>query len=64
LQKEIQNKTMKKKIPKINVEYIKNNGELYLYLYPLGIKLKKAYQEAFNFHVAHVHSCASMCTHM
>jgi hypothetical protein len=36
IKKQKQNKTMTRNIPKIGVEQIINNGELYFYLYPLG----------------------------
>jgi hypothetical protein len=49
---------------KIGVEQTKSNGEFYLYSYPLGIYLKDFFQKSFDLHVAHVHPCASMCTHV
>jgi hypothetical protein len=53
-----------KKHTKIGVEQIKGSGEFYFYLYPLHIYLKEHFQKYFDLHVAHIHPCASMCTHV
>ncbi len=43
MNKQKQNKAMTRNVPKTNVEQTKNNEELYLYIYLLGIQFKKVF---------------------